>query len=123
MNFAEVVGQLTTEVGVYDFHKVLAFEIPVRSKTARIAYMPQLIATELRVIMIPCGVVLQPTVSSNHEGHTMYRKSVLLPFAKIPLTRYQRRIKTDEDTSSPTIPPRIAACRVVKKLSLRVLSG
>ena len=103
-------------MGLYDFHKVLAFEIPVRSKTARIAYMPQLMATEMRVIMIPWGVVRQPTVSSTHEGHTMYRRSVLLPIAKIPLTPCHIRMKTDVDTSSPTMPPRIAACRMVKKL-------
>jgi hypothetical protein len=84
--------------------------------------MPQFMATEMRVVMIPWGVVLQPTVRINAEGHTMYIRSVLLPIAKIPLTPYQARIKTDVDTSSPTIPPRIAACRVVKKLSPRVLS-
>jgi len=85
--------------------------------------MPQFMATEMRVVMMPWGVVLQPIVSINAEGHTMYIRSVLLPIAKIPLTPYQRRIKTDVDTSSPIMPPRIAACRMVKKLSLQVPSG
>jgi hypothetical protein len=101
---------------------VLAFEIPIRSRIARIPYMQQLMVTEMRVVMIPWGVLLQPTVSINAEGHTMYIKSigsVLLPIAKIPPTPYQIRIKIAVDMSSPTIPPRIADCRIVKRLSLR----
>jgi len=73
-------------VGQFDFHRAPIFEIPVRSRIASIPYMPQLMATEIRVVMIPRRVVLQPTVSITQEGHTMYRRSVSLPMLNTPLT-------------------------------------
>src|SRR5258708_29418601 len=77
--------------------------------------MRQFKLTEKPVIEIPIPVLCQPTVSMNEEGHTTYIRW-LLPITKIPLTPYQIRIKTDVEMSSPTRPPRTAACRVLKKI-------
>src|SRR6266481_6895808 len=84
--------------------------------------MPQFMATEMRVVKIPWGVVLQPTVSITEEGQTIRIRS-MPSTVKIPNTPNHRSVSTAKETIRPMDAPMTAATRVVKKPPLREPQG
>ena len=78
--------------------------------------------TEMIVVVIPWGVLLQPTVSMMDEGQAMYMRSMPL-MVKIPNTPNDSSVRTAKEMISPMDAPRSAATRVVKKPLLRDLLG
>jgi hypothetical protein len=79
-------------------------------------------ATEMMVVLIPWGVLLQLNVSMVNEGQTMHLRSMPL-ICKMPDTPNHISVRTAKEAIRPMAAPRSAATRVVKEPFLRVLSG
>ena len=70
-------------------------------------------ATAMIVVVIPRGVLLQPTVSMMDEGQAMYMKAMPL-IVKTPNTPNHSSVSTLKETISPMDAPRRAAAFVVE---------
>jgi hypothetical protein len=71
-------------------------------------YRRQMIAIEDKVVMIPAGVLHQPTVIMMEDGHRITRKSVLPTTMILQTPNLQRRPRTVPDTLNAAVPARIA---------------